>query len=344
MELILLTLGGLLTVVLFGIIIRVMGLIGIAKKRTVAGQEEERVDGWNKINAYLFPAFFVLLFGAIFWGSGMADDYYLPEASSIHGKETDFLFWLTITIIFVAFILTHILLFFFPLIYRFKKKREAYFYPDNHKLEIIWTAIPAVVMAVLVGYGWVVWNDITSPAPEDAVQLEIMGKQFNWQVRYPGADGNLGRHDYRKIDGTNSMGIDFDDMAAFDDFTPREIRIPKGVPVQLNIRSRDVLHSVFMPHFRVKMDAVPGMPTMFHFVPTKTTAEMREELNDPKFDYELACTEICGTSHYAMRMVIVVQEPEEFAKWNAEQEPWIKSNADYAAKIGIDLENIALNN
>ncbi len=344
MNIFLIVTGFVLFCVILGVVYRILSLLSIAK-----GESNQRTDTGNKVNAILFPISFIIGIGAIIWYSNVASDYLLPEAASIHGKKTDFLFWVTIAIIGAVFVITHLLLFLFSYTYRYKKSRQAYFYPDNDKLEIIWTIVPAITMFVLVFLGWRTWHDTMYTRPQDSVVLEIMGKQFNWQVRYPGKDGKLGNHNFRKIDATNSMGVDFVDVKSRDDFMPREIHLPKGRPVQLDIRSRDVLHSVFMPHFRLKMDAVPGMKTHFWFTPTKTTAEMREELSKnpvwqeidtdtevPKwqnFNYELACTEVCGSGHFAMRMIIIVEEPEEFQKWYSEQEPWASKNPEYVAQV-----------
>ena len=175
-----------------------------------------------------------------------------------------------------------------------------------------------------------------------------MGKQFNWEVRYPGLDGKLGKYSVHNMDGLNSMGIDFRDENSMDDFITREIHVPKGKPILLKIRSRDVLHSVFLPHFRVKMDAVPGMPTQFQFTPTLTTAEAREKYRNPDFQFELACAEVCGRSHYAMKKILVVDELEDFEKWYQKQEPWASKNVDYvqalreAAEDPINLTEVAL--
>ena len=185
------------------------------------------------------------------------------------------------------------------------------------------------------------WNDITSAAPEDSEVIEVFGQQFAWFSRYTGNDNKLGDFDYRKIDADNKLGIDLTDEYAFDDFIPREIHLPKGQPVLFKIRARDVLHSVFAPHFRLKMDAVPGMPTQFHFVPTKTTAEMREETGNPEFNYELACTEVCGRGHFSMRMLIVVDEPADYAKWKSEQTAWLKQNEAYLDKVPSGLREVA---
>lgn len=338
MAILLIVLGLLVLILLMAQVYRILTLVSIAKGKTV---QKPQSTFSNKLNAALFPITFVLGTIATIWYSNVASEFYLPEAASEHGVITDRMFWISMAIITAAFFVTNLLLFVFPYLYQFKENQKALFYPDNDKLEIVWTIVPAIVMAGLVISGWRVWSDITSPAPEEAIQIEIMGKQFNWQVRYAGRDGVLGKHNFRKIDATNSMGVDYTDRGSHDDFQPREIQIPKGYPIQLNIRARDVLHSVFMPHFRLKMDAVPGMPTKFWFVPTKTTAEMRQELGNPDFNYELACTEVCGSGHFAMRMVIVVSEPEEFHKWFEEQEPWLSRNPEYAAQLGIDFHGLA---
>ena len=102
--------------------------------------------------------------------------------------------------------------------------------------------------------------------------------------------------------------------------------------MKFKIRARDVLHSVFLPHFRQKMDAVPGMPTSMWFVPKLTTEEMRTKTGNPEFNYELACTEVCGQGHFGMKAMVEVDTPEEFKEWYSEQEPWIKQNEDYLAE------------
>lgn len=333
MAVVLLITGLVLLVAVLGLVYRIITLISIAK-----GGTEKRVGLSNKINAILFPVVFILGFGSIFWYSGVAQEYLLPEAASVHGKEIDNLFWLIMGIIFFTFFVTHALLFFFPFLYQHKENSKSLFYPHNDKIELIWTIIPAIVMTVLVIMGYRVWSDITGPAPKEAISLEIMGKQFNWQVRYAGKDAKLGKYNYLMIDATNSMGVDFNDPNSMDDFMPREIHIPKGQDVLLNIRSRDVLHSVFLPHFRVKMDAVPGMPTQFWFQPTTTTEEMRKELGNPEFNYELACTEVCGNGHFAMKFIVVVDELEEFDAWYNEQESWSSKNKEYLASKGFNTD------
>ncbi len=329
--------GVVLVIAILFTLFRVYTLLNVA-----GGSDKKGISSGNKINAILFMAFLIFFGGLFFWYSiAFYDEYTLPIASE-HGVLTDDMFWLTMWITVIVFVATHILLFYFAYRYRHKERASAYFYPDNTKLEILWTMIPAIVLTMLVFSGLKTWNSITGDAPEDAEVIEIMGYQFAWAARYPGEDNKLGDYDYRLIDASNQFGMDFTDRASFDDVIPREIHVPKGKPVLLKIRARDVLHSVFLPHFRLKMDAVPGMPTRFWFVPTKTTAEMRTELNDPEFNYELACAEVCGRGHFSMKMILVVDEPEEYERWKSEQEPWLSRNPDYLSKVPSDLKELAL--
>ena len=182
-----------------------------------------------------------------------------------------------------------------------------------------------------------------SAAPEEAEVIEIVGQQFQWSVRYTGKDKRLGPSDYRKIDVTNTLGIDFSVQSSFDDFVEsRKMMLPVGRPVEFKIRAKDVLHSVYIPHFRLKMDAVPGMPTRFWFVPTKTTKEMRAETGNDEFVYELACAEICGRGHYTMRMAIEVVEQKEYDEWFAKQGSWLSKNKDYMSRVPEGLKELAM--
>jgi cytochrome c oxidase subunit II len=310
---------------------------------SVMKESDKKVgDGLNKTNAMLFMVFLVLSFILMFWYSIKYYDVYQIPIASEHGVITDRLFWITMAITGVVFIVTQILLFYFPFRYQYRAERKALFLPDNNRLELVWTIIPAFVLTILVVYGLVVWNKVMAPAPENAEVIEIMGFQFAWKVRYPGKDDKLGDYDFRLIDATNEFGLNFEDRATFDDFTPRELYLPKGRPVELQIRARDVLHSVFAPHFRLKMDAVPGMPTRFWFVPTKSTADMRIETGNPDFNYEIACTEVCGRGHFSMRLIVIVLEPEEYEQWKSEQESWLSKNPEYMAKVPENLKELAM--
>jgi len=304
-----------------------------------AAATESRVGIGNRINAILFLAFLILGSIAAAWSFIESTKYYLPEASSPHGRRTDSLFWLTMAIITIAFLVTNALLFYFSFRYRYREGKRATYYPENHKLELIWTVIPAVVMALLVFTGWRAWRDIMSEAPADAVVVEIVGKQVNWEARYPGVDNNkLGNYNYKLIDANNTLGIDLSDEAGFDDFVTNEIHIPANRPVLLKIRAKDVLHSVFIPHMRVKMDAVPGMPTRFWFVADKTTEQMKNETGNQNFKYEIACTEVCGRGHFSMKMNLVVEDEDSYNKWVSEQKPWLSLNPDYAVQVPTNLK------
>jgi cytochrome c oxidase subunit 2 len=330
--------AAILILTIFMFLLRVETLVSILR-----GAYHKRVGLSNSINAVLFPIFFVVGIGLFYWYSGKASELYLPESASEHGVITDQLFWFVTIVILIPFVLVNFTLFWFAYKYQYKSTNTAYFYPENHKLELIWTVIPAIVLSILVFTGWRAWTKITGDAPSDAVVVEIVGKQFNWIARYPGKDGKLGKYDFRSINAVNELGIQGNDKAALDDFLPREIHIPKGKPVVFKIRARDVLHSVFLPHFRQKMDAVPGMPTKFWFVPKYTTAEMQSITNNSQFKYELACTEICGRGHFGMKFIVVVDEPEAFEKWYAEQEAFFKKNPDELAYFNAsETNNIAL--
>src|SRR5690554_6924792 len=330
-------LGVVLLLAILFLIFRISTLVSVAK-----GDSDKIETSSNKINGALMMAFLIGAGSLFFWYSFKEFDTYNLPVASVHGHQYEFLFWTTVAVTGIVFVITQILLFYFSWKYQYKENTRAYFYPENNKLEIVWTFIPAVVLAVLVFTGWRVWKDITAPAPENTNNIEIVGYQFAWGVRYPGLDGELGSTDYRIIEATNSFGIDFNDKASYDDFIPREMHIPKGEPVTFNIKARDVLHSVFAPHFRLIMDAVPGMPTTFTFIADKTTEEMREELNDPDFNFEIACAEVCGKGHYSMRLTLVVDTPEDYRAWYAEQESFLKKNPEYLSKVPEDLKELAL--
>jgi cytochrome c oxidase subunit 2 len=304
---------------------------------------EEKGGTANKINAALFIVFMVGSLTWFFWYSfAHFKGYTLPVASE-HGKHTDTLFWITMAVTVVAFVIISIVMFVFIYKYQYKEGYKAKFFPDNHYLELAWTIIPAIVLAVLIFTGLRAWNDITGPASKEAELIEVIGQQFAWTARYPGVkDQSLGKVNYKLIDADNEFGLDLRDKNTFDDFKSLELHLPVDKEILLKIRAKDVLHSVFLPHFRVKMDAVPGMPTQFKFKVTKTTAEMRDELGDPNFNYEMACTEICGRGHFSMKMPVVVEEEEAYEAWKAKQEAWLKGHPDYLKMVPANLKEAAM--
>jgi cytochrome c oxidase subunit II len=331
-------LGVILVLYILYLIFRVGNLVSIAK-----GKREERLSPGNGIHAALFVVFMLVSLGVFFWYSyTFFDDYTLPIASE-HGIKTDSLFWITMAVTVVAFSIISIVMFVFLYKYQYDKDRKASFFPDNHYLELTWTIIPAAVLALLIFTGLNAWNQITAPASKEAEVIELVAQQFAWTARYPGVkDNELGKYNFRLIDAVNEFGLDLSDKNSFDDFKSLELHLPKGKEVLLKIRAKDVLHSVFLPHFRVKMDAVPGMPTQFKFIPTKTTSEMRDEIGNQNFNYELACTEICGRGHFSMKMTVVVDEPEAYEQWKKGQEAWLKQNPDYLNKVPAALKEAAM--
>jgi len=252
---------------------------------------------------------------------------------------------------------------YFAFKYRGEEGKKAIYFADNDKLEFIWTIIPVFVLAGLILYGLYTWTNIMFvDEDEDVMYVELYAKQFAWEARYSGKDNVLGKANVRLIEGVNTMGVDLEDPNAQDDIATSELHIPKGKKVVFKLRSQDVLHSAFMPHFRAQMNCVPGMVTQFAFTPIKTTDEMRQSDNivekvsninkirakksaelvakgesalDPyTFDYLLLCNKICGASHYNMQMKIVVDTPEEYKNWLKDKATIVKNVSDEkAAKV-----------
>ena len=261
----------------------------------------------------------------------------LPESASIEGEHDDRLFNITFWLIGIVQFIMQFLIFYFTFKYRGNKNNKAKFYADSHKLELIWTIIPAVVLVVLIGYGLWQWNNVMDIEDEDAVVIEVYAYQWGWHARYAGNDNTLGAGNVNYIKGINTMGVDMSDVNAQDDKQVTELYLPKGKKVHFKFRSQDVLHSAYMPHFRAQMNCVPGMVTEFAFTPKYTTEEMRmqSEVREKtkginkiraakgedfyEFDYLLLCNKICGTSHYSMQMKITVVEQEEYEAWVSEQ-------------------------
>lgn len=291
-------------------IIRVLELV-----RELRGEEEYMNDQDSKRHGFYFILFLIIgLVGMIYFTLD-AKKYLLPVAASEHGLLTDSYLNLNFAIIIVVFVITQVLLFWFAYKYRHRKGQKAYFYPDNHKLELIWTAVPAVVLMGLIVYGLKLWTDITGPAPQDAMVIEIYGKQFDWTARYAGEDNQLGASNFKLVTDENPLGVDQNDPASKDDKITRDLYLPVNTPVLLKIHSRDIIHSVYLPHLRAQMNAVPGMTTQFHFVPNITTDSMKTITGNDKFQYILLCNKICGVAHYNMRMNVVVSKAEDFKSW-----------------------------
>lgn len=316
----------------------------------------------TKVNAYMAMFFYIVGMFLLFLTTTSLSPRLLPEAASFHGDKLDEMFDITLYITTAVFILTQSLLFFFVYFYRYDKNRTSYFFPHSNKLEMVWTIVPAVVLVFLVFKGIGVWKDIfdfSKLEGKDPIVFEVTGKQFTWIVRYPGLDGKLGEREISeenindfnvKYDLPNELGILWKNKESHDDVYPNDIYLVKDRPVLVKLGALDVIHSFYLPHFRVKMDCVPGLPTQFMFTPKYTTAEFKERLKnkkfwkdiDPKtgearwknFKYELACAELCGKSHYGMQKNVVVVTQAEYDVWLKEQVPMYKTVVkDAMAKV-----------
>lgn len=324
-------------------------------------------DRDNSVNGYLMFAFVGFIYVFTIYSLYSWSDLVLGTPASEHGKDVDNLMAISLALIFFVQTITQFLLHYFAFKYRGKEGQKALYFADNNKLEAIWTIIPVIVLAGLIMYGLYTWNNIMFVDEEDkqdAIVIELYAKQFGWEARYAGDDKTLGKANVRLIEGINTLGVDLADPAAQDDKVVTELHLPVGKKVIFKMRSQDVLHSAYMPHFRAQMNCVPGMITQFAFTPTVTTADMRNDeaimakvnkinkirtenskkivaeggtaLDPYTFDYLLLCNKICGASHYNMQMKIVVDTPADFKKWLAEKptlaQQWKEANAPAPAE------------
>jgi cytochrome c oxidase subunit 2 len=305
-------------------------------------------DNDNNVQGYLMFGFLAFIYIFTIYGLFTWGPLVLHTPASAHGAQVDNLMNITWVLIFIVQAFTQVLLYYFSFKYRGKKGQKALYFSDNNKLEAIWSFIPAVVLAGLILYGLYAWSDIMFiEDDEDTIVVELYAQQFYWTARVAGEDNVLGKANVRYIQGINTLGVDMADPYAQDDIVVKELHIPKGKKIHFKMRSQDVLHSAYMPYFRAQMNCVPGMVTEFAFEPIYTTAEYRElpymiekvaNINlirskksfnlvakgeaglDPyAFDYLLLCNKICGASHYNMQMKIIVDTPEDYKKWCAEQ-------------------------
>ncbi len=324
-------------------------------------------DKDNSVNGYLMFAFVGFIYIFTIYSFYAWSEFILGTPASVHGKEVDSLMAISMALIFFVQTVTQFLLHYFAFKYRGKEGQKALYFADNNKLEAIWTIIPVIVLAGLILYGLFTWNNIMfidEEDKQDAIVIELYAKQFGWEARYAGDDKTLGKANVRLIEGINTLGVDLADPAAQDDKVATELHLPVGKKIIFKMRSQDVLHSAYMPHFRAQMNCVPGMITQFSFTPSVTTADMRNDeaivakvdkinkiriknskkivaeggvaLDPYTFDYLLLCNKICGASHYNMQMKIVVDTPQEYKAWLAEKptlvQQWKEANAPKPAE------------
>lgn len=340
--------------------------VGKAKDDSqVANNKDNNIQGYMMFGFLAFLYIFTI-FGMFQWGHLV-----LGTPASAHGADVDQLLYITFLVIFFVQAITQALLHYFAFKYRGAEGKKAVFFADNDKLEFIWTIVPVFVLAGLILYRLYTWTNIMFvDENEDVMVVEVYGHQFAWQARYSGKDNVLGKANVRLIEGVNTLGVDVEDPNAQDDIEVTELHLPKGKKVVFKLRSQDVLHSCYMPHFRAQMNCVPGMVTQFAFTPIMTTDEMRQDpaiidkihniniirsnksaalvakgeapLDPYQFDYLILCNKICGASHYNMQMKIVVDTPAEFKQW-LKDKPTIVSVVKND-KLAKDLEANALKN
>ena len=370
------------------LLVIVLGAIAIAQLVRIyeisaklrKNEEHEISHRDNNLNARMmfgfmlaFFAFFIYLMSAYGWtGRG--------SAASHEGEEMDWLLNLNFVIIIAIFFFTNFLLFYFTWRYVKKPGVPAFYYPHNNKLEMLWTVVPAIVLAVIIILGLQTWSHLTGPTTPEAEKIELFSKQFDWTARYAGADNTLGLYDYKLTLDNNELALltsntidsalanmfggatgirslqkllnnrdtvfsdstlnvlkaDLSrkerlyrfltqmkqnhnpklDASAWDDIIQKDtLYLCKGQEYEIALRAKDVIHSAYLPHFRAQMNTVPGMATRMKFTPNKTTAEMRLEKNDEKFNYILMCNKICGGAHYKMKMIVVVLDKPAYTKW-----------------------------
>lgn len=326
-----------LTVFAIGYLVRVFELASSLKDK----KSHLITDKDNRLMARCMIGFLFLFFAFVVWNLKSYVPLTLPEAASEHGVGLDWLFNFNMAILFFVFAVTHILLFYFSFKYYGRTGNTATYFPHSNKLEMVWTVIPAIVLAVIIIFGLKAWNKITEPASKEAIVIQLYAKQFDWTARYAGADNELGASNYKLITAENSLGMDVKDAKGADDIVVRnEFHIPVGKEIEFKLNAREVIHSAYLPHFRAQMNCVPGMTTMLHFTPTITTEEMRKKpyvielmkgINEirakngekpEEFNYVLLCNKICGNSHYNMQMTIVVDTQEDYNKWLSKQKPF----------------------
>jgi cytochrome c oxidase subunit 2 len=214
-------------------------------------------------------------------------------------------------------------LFFIYTLIRFRKKKNPvadYEGVKKHTSSYIEAAVVVAEIVLLVGFSIPFWAAEVDALPDpemEPFEVRVVAQQFTWKVHHPGSDGLFGRTSPELLDEIeNPLGLDPSDPAGADDiFEDKVLRLPKGRQALIHLTTLDVIHSFALPEFRVKQDAIPGMSIPVHFTPTMTTSEFQEKLENPDRNFEIACAQLCGITHYAMKGTLFVETPETIAEW-----------------------------
>lgn len=238
-----------------------------------------------------------------------AKPWWFPTLASVHGADMDSVFKWVLVVSGIAFVGTQGMLGYFVMRYGTNGKEKAGYWHDNPKAEFFLLTGTAIILVILVFMGMNVWrNFYFSNQPQDAVHVNITSQQFQWTFHYPGPDGKFGKTDLTMVSSSNQIGLDESDPAAKDDLVHPELHLISNRPATVRLRSKDVIHSFFLPAQRVKQDAVPGLAIQISFTPTTAGK------------YEIACAELCGMNHYKMRAFLVVDANEkEFTDWQQKE-------------------------
>jgi cytochrome c oxidase subunit 2 len=244
----------------------------------------------------------------------IAKTWWLPAGMSAAAHGIDRQFTVTFIAMGVVFVLAQCGLGYFAWRYRDQgSKTKVEYSHGNIKMEVLWTALTAILFIGLNLMGSPIWAaERFEPAKPNAIPVEVTGMQFAWYFRYPGADAKFGKTDPTLIDPSSgneaAIGLDTNDSASKDDVITGTMYLPVNREVDLTLRAVDVIHSFFVPSMRFKQDAVPGLAIHMHFTPIQTG------------DYEIACAELCGLGHYKMHGMLKVVSQEDFDKWIAARE------------------------
>jgi cytochrome c oxidase subunit 2 len=236
---------------------------------------------------------------------------WLPPLASDHGAGIDRMLKYLLLSVGALYVIGNVLLGYF--VWRFCRQGRVTLRMASPKAERKWSLIPVAVMLVVAEggvfvLGLPVWGKYYGEPPADVLTVELTAEQFAWNIRYAGADGKFGRTAARLISLQNPLGVDRTDANGQDDLILlNDIHLPVNKPVRLRMRAKDVIHSFYVPDFRIRQDTVPGMTIDVWFTPTQMGT------------YELACSQLCGFGHYTMRGLVTVVSEADFQAWLAEQ-------------------------
>jgi cytochrome c oxidase subunit 2 len=253
----------------------------------------------------------------------------LPAAASAHAGDIDQMISLVHWLMLVLFVGWGA--FFLFVLFRFRRSAHPTANYAGAKGKVskgIEVAIVIAEMVLLIGYAIPAWAKRVRqfPSENEAVVVRVVGEQFAWNIQYPGRDGKFGRTDVKLVSADNPLGLDRSDPDAKDDITTiNQLNLPVNRPILVRLSSKDVIHSFGLYEMRVKQDAIPGLQIPVWFIPTVTTAEMRQNKGKADFDYEIACSQLCGLGHFRMRGFMTIQSADDYDKWMADQEKELKS-------------------